>query len=137
MNIGEAARAAGVSARMLRHYEATGLLPRAKRSHAGYRVYDAADVRRLRFIRRSREAGFSTGQIKTLLSLWDDHRRPASEVKRLAQAHLRDLETRIATLQALSTTLAELVDRCHGGDRPDCPILESLAGQTAGDTGYA
>lgn len=128
MNIGEAAHASGVSAKMIRHYETIGLLARTKRSYSGYRVYEESDVHRLQFIRRSRNAGFSTPQIKNLLSLWDNRERPAREVRQLAQEHLRELEARIAELRAIAITLSQLVDRCQGDDRPHCPILESLAG---------
>lgn len=128
MNIGEAARASGVSAKMIRHYEATGVQARIRRSYSGYRGYDDADVHRLQFIRRGRNAGFSLEQLKKLMSLWDDRERPAGEVRTLAQQHLRDLEWRIAELQSIAATLGDLIERCPGGDRPDCPILKSLSG---------
>ena len=128
MNIGQAASASGVSAKMIRHYETTGLIPKAARAYSAYRRYDERDINTLRFIRRARTAGFSTAQIKKLLSLWQDRQRPAREVKELASAHLSDLQTRIAELQAIAHALTQLVEHCHGGERPQCPILDNLAG---------
>jgi MerR family copper efflux transcriptional regulator len=127
-NIGEAARASGVSAKMIRHYEEIGLIPKAGRTQAGYRVYREADVHRLRFVRRARDLGFSMQEIEALLGLWNDRRRASSEVKRLATKHIADLDHKIAELQAMRRTLAELSRHCHGDHRPDCPILEDLAG---------
>jgi Cu(I)-responsive transcriptional regulator len=127
MNIGEAARASGVSAKMIRHYEATGLMPRAARSLSGYRRYTDEDIHALRFIRRARDNGFETATIRQLLSLWRDRRRPAREVKRLAVAHIDALGRRIAELQSIAVALAHLAGNCHGDDRPDCPILDALA----------
>lgn len=128
MNIGEAARVSGVSAKMIRHYEATGLIPKAARSYSGYRHYHERDIHTLRFIRRARTAGFSTVQIKKLLSLWQDRQRPARKVKQLAAAHLAELQERISELESIARTLSQLMTHCHGDDRPECPILESLAG---------
>ena len=130
MNIGEAAKASGVSAKMIRHYEEIGLVPKPGRTQAGYRVYREADVHRLRFVRRARDLGFSMKEIETLLGLWNNRRRASSEVKRLATQHIADLDRRIAELQAMRRTLAELSRHCHGDHRPDCPILEDLAGTT-------
>jgi len=127
MNIGEAARAAGLSAKMVRHYEGIGLLAAAARSDAGYRVYTARDVHLLRFIRHSRDLGFSLEQIRALLGLWQDRDRPSREVRALAQAHLDEVDAKLAELQAMKATLQTLVTRCHGDDRPDCPILTQLA----------
>ncbi len=132
MNIGQAANASGVSAKMIRHYEAIGLIPEASRSLAGYRHYQASDIHMLRFIRRARDAGFSTAQIKKLLSLWQDRQRPARDVKQLAAAHLTDLQTRIAELQMIAHALTQLVEHCNGGERPQCPILDNLAGDDTG-----
>jgi MerR family copper efflux transcriptional regulator len=129
MNIGQAARASGVSAKMIRHYEATGLIQKAGRTQSGYRSYQEQDVHLLRFVRRARSAGFDTPQIRKLLALWRDRDRPAREVKKLAAAHLADLQVRIAELQAIAGTLADLVDHCRGDERPHCPILDSLASQ--------
>ena len=127
MNIGEAARSSGVSAKMIRHYEATGLMPRAARSLSGYRRYTDEDVHTLRFIRRARDNGFDTAAIGRLLSLWRDRRRPAREVKRLALEHVDALGRRIAELQSIAAALAHLAGTCHGGERPECPILDAFA----------
>lgn len=126
-NIGEAAALSGVSAKMIRHYESTGLIPEAARTFAGYRLYSDADVHRLRFIKRARSLGFSMKQIETLLSLWNDRSRASADVKRLARAHADELAVRIAQMQAMQRTLEELARRCHGDHRPDCPILDDLA----------
>lgn len=127
MNIGQAARASGVSAKMIRHYEETGLIPRARRSAAGYRTYGEADLHILRFVRQARRLGFSTAQIADLLSLWRNQRRSSARVKALAQAHIATLDERIRELEAMKSVLAELAAHCHGDDRPDCPILDALA----------
>ncbi len=129
MNISQAAALSGVSARMIRHYESAGLVPAAARSAAGYRRYTEADVHRLAFIRRARAVGFDTPGIRRLLSLWEDRRRPAREVRRLAQDQLGRLERRIADLEAIAATLSHLIDHCRGDDRPECPILDSLAAE--------
>lgn len=128
MNIGDAAAASGVSAKMIRHYEKIGLLPPAARSDAGYRRYQPRDVESLRFIRRARDLGFSLEAIGGLLDLWRDRGRASAEVKQLALGHARALEARIAELQAMARTLNHLAAACHGDDRPDCPILDDLAG---------
>ena len=130
MNIGDAAKASGASAKMIRHYERLGLLKRARRSLGGYRLYDDNDVHTLRFIRRSRDLGFSIGDIVRLLGLWQNRRRTSAEVKRIAQAHIVDLDRRIAEMQELRRTLEHLVRHCHGDQRPDCPILDDLADGT-------
>lgn len=128
MNIGEAAKASGVSAKMMRHYESVQLLPPARRTDSGYRQYSDQDVHTLRFIRRARDLGFSIEAIRDLLSLWRDRKRPSREVKALAKAHLADLENKLEELRAMKTALEHLVHHCHGDDRPDCPILDELAG---------
>lgn len=125
--IGVAAQRAGVSARMVRHYEALGLLPAVARTGSGYRQYSAADVHALRFIRRARDLGFSMAEITTLLGLWQDKGRASSQVKQIAQAHIDDLSARIAAMQDMQRTLEQLVQCCHGDHRPDCPILDELA----------
>jgi Cu(I)-responsive transcriptional regulator len=125
--IGEAARRAGVSARMVRHYESLGLLPPVGRTHSGYRQYTEADVHALHFIGRARTLGFSMEEIRKLLGLWQDKGRASSHVKRIAQAHINDLGERIAAMQAMQRTLQTLVACCQGNDRPDCPILDDLA----------
>ena len=125
--IGQAAERAGVSARMLRHYESLGLLAGVARTDSGYRQYTEADVHTLRFIRRSRDLGFSMEEIATLLGLWKDKERASAQVKKVAQAHIANLEERIAAMQAIQRSLQSLVHCCHGDDRPDCPILDDLA----------
>ena len=127
VSIGVAAQRAGVSARMVRHYETLGLLPPVARTDSGYRQYTEADVHALRFIRRARDLGFSIAEIATLLGLWQDKARASSQVKSIAQAHIDDLNQRIADMQAMQRTLQSLVQCCHGDDRPDCPILDDLA----------
>jgi len=126
MNIGDAARASGVSPKMVRHYETLGLVPGVARTEAGYRQYDAATVHTLRFIRRARDLGFGTAEIAELLALWRNKQRPSAEVKRIALAHVDDLQRRIAEMQAMQRTLSQLAGCCHGDDRPDCPILDDL-----------
>jgi MerR family gold-responsive transcriptional activator of gol and ges genes len=129
MNIGDAAAASGISAKMIRYYEATGLLPKAARTMSGYRTYGQTEVRILRFIRRARDLGFPVADIAALLALWRDRSRHSSEVKRLAAHHLADLDRRIAEMQGMADTLRLLADACCGDDRPDCPILADLEGQ--------
>ena len=126
MNIGAAAAASGVSAKMIRHYEAIGLLRPAHRRGNAYRDYGARDIHELRFIRRARRLGFSIAEIGQLLALWRDRGRPSREVKQIAEAHIGDLEARVAEMQAMAKTLGKLVAACHGDDRPDCPILDEL-----------
>jgi MerR family copper efflux transcriptional regulator len=126
MNIGEAAAASGVSAKMLRHYEAIGLLPAASRTAAGYRSYDDKDLSALRFIRAARDLGFSLMQIGDLLSLWGNQQRTSREVKVLAERHIGELETKVAELNSMIAALRTLTQHCHGDSRPDCPILEGL-----------
>jgi MerR family transcriptional regulator, copper efflux regulator len=132
MNIGEAAKASGASAKMIRYYESIGLIPRARRTEAGYRVYADADVNTLRFIHRAREFGFPIERIRLLVSLWRD-RRPSSEVKRVALEHGRELRRRIEELGAMADALQELADKCEGDHRPECPILRDFErGASAG-----
>ncbi len=113
---------------MVRHYETLGLLPAVSRTDAGYRLYGDADVHSLRFIKRARDLGFSIDEIQQLVGLWHDRSRSSADVKRIARTHLDDLDRRIAELQAMRGTLAHLVHGCRGDHRPDCPILEDLAG---------
>jgi MerR family transcriptional regulator, copper efflux regulator len=127
MNIGEAAALSGVSAKMVRHYEALGLLPRIARTGAGYRQYGEAEVHTLRFIRRARDLGFSMAEIAELLKLWQNRRRASADVRRIAERHVADLERRIAEMTSMKRTLQHLVHGCHGDERPQCPILEELA----------
>ncbi len=126
MNIGEAAKASGVSAKMIRYYEQTGLMPPARRSASGYRLYTDIDVHRLHFIRRARDLGFSLAEVQNLLELWDNDKRHSADVKQLAQAHIDDLREKISSLQQMANTLQTLIDCCAGDERPDCPILERL-----------
>ena len=127
MNIGQVAQVSGVSAKMIRHYESIGLVRASSRTPAGYRQYQARDAHLLHFIRRARDLGFSLEQIRQLLSLWDDPARASADVKRLAAAHIADLDARIAALTEMRATLVTLVQACHGDHRPDCPILQGLA----------
>jgi len=125
--IGEAAQRSGVSARMVRHYEGLGLLPAVARTESGYRQYGDADIHTLRFIKRSRDLGFSMEEIAELVGLWHNRRRTSASVKRIAEKHLGELEQRIADMQSMRNTLAHLVHCCHGDARPDCPILDDLS----------
>ncbi len=128
VNIGEAARRSGISAKMLRHYESLGLLGVVPRTDSGYRLYTPANVHTLRFIKRSRDLGFSMVEIADLVNLWQNSRRASASVKRIAQQHLDVLSTRIAAMQAMQRSLEDLLQHCHGDARPDCPILDDLAG---------
>lgn len=127
MNIGELARQSGVNAKLIRHYESIGLVPKASRTEAGYRVYSETDVQFLRFIRRARSLGFSTTEIKRLLGLWRDKRRASKDVKAMALDHAQTLEKKIKEMQDMAQTLRQLARNCHGDGRPDCPILKNLA----------
>jgi len=127
MNIGEAATASGVSAKMIRYYESIGLIPEATRTGSGYRVYSENDVHTLRFIRRARDLGFSVEQMTDLLNLWRDRTRASGDVKRIALEHIAELEKKMRELGEMAVTLRHLADCCHGDNRPDCPILEDLA----------
>jgi Cu(I)-responsive transcriptional regulator len=127
MNISQAAAVSGVSAKMIRHYEAIGLVQKPRRTRANYRTYSETDVHVLRFVRAARDLGFSMRQIGELLDLWRDRRRPSRKVKALVTEHVRELERRIAELQAMKGTLEQLAHSCHGDERPDCPIIDRLA----------
>jgi MerR family copper efflux transcriptional regulator len=129
MQIGEAARRTGVSAKMIRHYESIGLMGAVARRESNYRDYGRHDVHRLGFIRRARDLGFSMEEIRDLLRLWDDGGRSSAEVKALTLAHIGELEGRIAMMQEMRDTLAHLADACDGDSRPHCPIIRSLAGE--------
>jgi Cu(I)-responsive transcriptional regulator len=127
VNIGEAARLSGVSAKMVRHYESLGLLPRVARTDSGYRLYGEADVHTLRFVKRARDLGFSMEEIGELVGLWQNRRRASANVRRIAQKHADDLQQRIAAMQEMQRTLQHLIHCCHGDERPECPILDALA----------
>ncbi|NYE24750.1 Cu(I)-responsive transcriptional regulator [Pigmentiphaga litoralis] len=131
LNIGDASKASGVSAKMIRHYESIGLIPAARRTDAGYRLYKDDDIHTLQFIRNARDLGFSIAQIDTLLQLWKDRGRPSADVKTLAMGHIQELDDKIRALQAMRDTLENLASHCHGDHRPDCPILAGLEGQPA------
>ena len=126
--IGEAARLSTVSAKMVRHYESLGLLSKVARTDSGYRQYTQADVRSLQFIKRARDLGFSMAEIAELVGLWHNRQRASASVKRIAQKHVDELTQRIEAMQAMQRTLAGLLNHCHGDERPDCPILDDLAG---------
>ncbi len=137
VNIGDAAKASGVSAKMIRHYESIGLIPSAGRTESGYRTYAETDLHRLRFVKRARALGFSIKQIEALLALWGDRRRSSAKVKALTQKHIDELEGKIAEMQAMKQALQQLAQQCHGDDRPDCPILDDLAAeQNKSKTGH-
>ncbi|WP_129776551.1 Cu(I)-responsive transcriptional regulator [Peristeroidobacter soli] len=127
-SIGKAAELSGITPKMIRHYEALELIPKAARTAGDYRVYSAADIHTLRFIRRARGLGFSMAEIGTLLGLWRNQRRASEQVKRLAIKHVADLDEKIAELQSMRAALAQLAGHCHGDSRPECPILADLAG---------
>ena len=128
MNIGEAAKASGMPAKMIRHYEEAGLIRPASRTASNYRVYTSTDVEVLRFVKQARRLGFVTGQISELLALWQDRDRPSKDVKRLANEHIVELDRRIRELRLMKETLEHLVRHCKGDARPECPILDALAG---------
>jgi MerR family copper efflux transcriptional regulator len=132
MNIGDAARASGISAKMIRYYERIGLIAPAARTDGNYRVYSERDVHTLRFVRRARDLGFSPEQMHGLLSLWRDQGRASADVKAMALDRVATLEARIAEMQAMVRTLTHLARTCHGDERPDCPILDDLAAPDAG-----
>jgi Cu(I)-responsive transcriptional regulator len=127
LNIGEAAAASGVSAKSIRHYEQTGLIPPAHRTFANYRLYSSSDVHTLCFIKSARALGFSIRDIGKLLNLWQNQRRTSADVKKLALQHVAELDARILEMQAMRDTLKKLAHSCHGDKRPECPILQGLA----------
>ncbi len=127
MNIGQAARQSGLSAKMIRYYESIGLLKTASRTDSGYRLYSPQDLHNLAFIKRSRDLGFSLEEVGKLLTLWQDRQRASADVKALARQHIDELTRKIEELASLRDTLQDLVEHCHGDHRPDCPILKDLA----------
>jgi MerR family transcriptional regulator, copper efflux regulator len=126
VNIGQVAKESGISAKMIRYYESIGLVPRAGRTNGGYRDYDDVDIRRLQFVRRARDLGFSIDHVRELLRLWSDRRRSSADVKALALDHISELELRAAELRQMIGTLRHLADACDGGNHPNCPIIEEL-----------
>ncbi len=126
--IGQAAQLTGVTAKMIRHYEALGLIPKARRTSGDYRLYSMTDLHSLRFVRRARQLGFSTKEIQDLLGLWRNQRRASKQVKRLALEHIAELDRKIEALGAMRATLANLATHCRGDARPECPILDDLGG---------
>ena len=128
LDIGRASKASGVSVKMIRHYEAIGLVKDVARTDANYRVYSGKDVHTLRFVKRARTLGFSMDDIRELLALWQNKSRPSASVKKIAGGHMQDLKRRIQEMQSMVATLEHLTHNCHGDGRPDCPILEDLAG---------
>ena len=134
MNIGEAAKASGISPKMIRYYESIELIPKSLRTESGYRSYTQNDLYTLRFIKRARKLGFSLDTIRELLSLWRDNSRASADVKAIAQLHIDELEKQITELTEMRNTLNHLVETCAGNNRPDCPILQGLATE-CGDEG--
>jgi Cu(I)-responsive transcriptional regulator len=134
MTIGEAARASGVSAKMIRYYEETGLIPAAGRTGAGYRTYGPKEVQILRFVRRARDLGFPMEKVADLLALWRDRSRASADVRRLAEDQVTALDLRIREMEAMKATLTHLVHACAGDARPDCPILDDLGGVPGAST---
>jgi MerR family copper efflux transcriptional regulator len=128
MNIGEIAARSGMPPKTIRYYESVGLIEPAARTDSGYRTYDERDLRILRFIHRARDLGFSVKAVSELLALWRDPGRTSAEVKELAREHVGDIDRKIVELQAMRHAVVDLMERCHGDDRPDCPIIDELAG---------
>lgn len=127
MDIGRASKESGVSVKMIRHYEAIGLLPKVARTFSNYRVYGPNDVHVLRFIRRARDLGFAMDDIKELLSLWQNRARSSASVKKIAGKHIEELKAKIEELKSMVDTLEHLAKHCHGDHRPECPILDDLS----------
>ncbi|TCU14882.1 Cu(I)-responsive transcriptional regulator [Rhizobium sullae] len=133
MNIGQAAKASGVSAKMIRYYEQIKLITPPHRTESSYRTYAENDIHTLRFIRRARDLGFSVEQMKTLLALWRDRSRASADVKSIALEHIAELERKASAIQAMTETLKHLANHCHGDDRPDCPIIDEFANSAQKD----
>jgi len=129
MHIGDASERSGVPAKTIRYYESVNLIEPANRGENGYRRYTENDIRTLQFVSRARSLGFSVKEVGTLLGLYRDHNRLSADVRRIARDHVEEIDQKIDKLQAMRRTLTHLVDRCHGDDRPDCPILDDLAGE--------
>jgi Cu(I)-responsive transcriptional regulator len=126
VTIAQASAATGVSAKMIRHYESIGLIKAPVRTENRYRHYAEADLHDLGFIRRARDLGFSFEDIRQLLDLWRNKGRSSAEVKAIALRHIKELDEKAASLAAMSLTLKNLAESCHGDERPDCPILTAL-----------
>ena len=126
MNIGDASKRSNVNSKMIRRYEEHGILPKAARSDSGYRTYSEKDVHIIRFVKKARDLGFSMKDIRQLVSLWRNKSRPSSQVKALALKHVKELELKLLETQSMLKTLKDLTDKCHGDQRPDCPILDDL-----------
>ena len=126
MNIGELSKSSGVTTKLIRHYESIGLIPKTRRTNNGYRLYSEDDVHYVRFIKRSRELGFSLEDIKSLIGLWKNKSRSSKQVKQLAEKHLEELNLKLKQIKDMTDTLKHLVNHCHGDHRPDCPILKKL-----------
>ena len=135
MNIGQAAEASGVNAKMIRYYEGIGLVSAASRTESGYRQYNEKDIQALRFIKRSRDLGFSIERIRTLLGLWEDRSRKSADVRKLARQYINELDQDIQKLQSIRDELQHLAANCRGDHRPECPILDDLAIQLSKETG--
>ncbi|MBT0669354.1 Cu(I)-responsive transcriptional regulator [Novosphingobium profundi] len=131
MNIGQAATKTGVSQRMIRHYEKIGLIPPPPRRESGYRDYGAEDVARLHFIANARDLGFAIDEIAGLLALWGDEHRASAEVKALALAKAEELGRKAQALSRMRASLLHLAANCHGDDRPECPIIDTMAGDSS------
>ncbi len=127
MNIGEVAAETGITSKSIRYYESIGLIPEAHRTGGGYRQYSDKDVQTLHFIRRARNLGFTVGEVEELLSLYRDRNRASADVREIAIKHITDLDKKVGELEGMRATLTHLVEKCHGDDRPDCPILDDLA----------
>lgn len=134
MNIGEASKLSGISVKMIRKYEDSGIIPKAKRNSSGYRSYSESDVHTFKFIKTSRSLGFTMKDIKELLSLWKNKKRTSSNVKKIAEKHIENLERKVQKINNMLETLKHLNQNCHGDDRPDCPILSNL--ESANEVGY-
>ena len=131
MNIGEAARTSGVPAKTIRYYESIGLIPAASRSESGYRSFAQMDIDTLRFVQRARGLGFSVKDVARLLDLWRDRSRASSDVKALATEQIGEIDRKVAELLSMRDSLQHLAEQCHGDHRPDCPILDGIAGDRA------
>ncbi len=129
MNIGEASKLSGISVKMIRKYEDSGIIPKARRNESGYRSYSEKDVHTLKFVKTSRSLGFSMKDIKELLSLWKNTSRTSANVKRIAEKHVESLEQKVDEINMMLNTLKHLTKNCHGDNRPNCPILSNLSGE--------